>query len=93
MKMKKIVAVLIVIIIVLEGVNIYLANRVSYASFSARKISDAIQRVEEENEELRGEVLKYESLENIASAAAMLGFVSAREFVSLDSPLPLAARK
>lgn len=85
--------ILMAIALSLEGVNIYFANNVSADSIEATKLQARINSYEEENTILKTEILKYTSYEEVASKAAILGFVEPKEYMSLYTPKQVAVQR
>ena len=82
---------LITITVILQVIQVYLANKVSSESVEMVAKQRLISRYEEENDRLRLEVLQNSNLQMIASKAATLGFLDPQEAISLYDPLELAA--
>lgn len=91
--LSKIIVLLAIVAIVLETGNIYLSNIQAVGSISASKQQVAISQVSEENGNLATEVMQLSSLETVSSRAAGLGFVEAKEVISLATPQQLAFKK
>ncbi len=87
---KILLTLLVVAFLLLEGVNIYLSNKVSLESISASKVRNQIAKLQEKNQVLSGEILDYTSYEYIASRAGELGFHEEKDFVSLYAPVQVA---
>ncbi len=93
--MKKINILIIVLVLiagVLQGVNIFLSNKVAADSLEAASLREKIEKLEEKNQLVHAKVLELASLEQIASRAAQLGFVEKDNYISLYSPLEVAVR-
>lgn len=89
-KLNIIIIVLVLATFVLEGVNIFLSNRVSTDSIAASQLQQELARVEQENEILKTKVLEFASFESVASRAAEFGFVEPKDTLSLDAPVEVA---
>ncbi|OIP58253.1 MAG: hypothetical protein COX79_03060 [Candidatus Levybacteria bacterium CG_4_10_14_0_2_um_filter_36_16] len=84
---------LFIVVLILEGINIYLSNKISLDSIKATKITSQIEDLSEKNTLLSSEVIYSLSLDNISSRAAYLGFVEPKEPISFASPLQVALKK
>lgn len=84
---------LFIVVVILEGINIYLSNKISLDSIKATKITSQIDKLSEENTLLSSEVISSLSLDNISSRAASIGFVEPKEPISFASPLQVALKK
>lgn len=94
--MKKINIVIVLLLIVagvLQGVQIFLSNKVAVGSIEAKKIGQEIARLSEENTKLKSEILQYASFDVVASKAAEFGFVETEQYISLYDPLPVAFQR
>lgn len=91
--LNKIIVFLVIVLIVLQGINIFLENRISLESIKSSKLRKEIAIVQERNELLNSQVVQYSSFDMISSRAAELGFVEAKEAISLFAPVPLAIKK
>lgn len=89
--MKKIITLLIITIVVLQAFHVYVSNTVAGDSIEVAAIRSEIKQIEEENTILKTELLSYASFYSIASRAGELGFKDDRNFITLNTPLPLAA--
>jgi hypothetical protein len=94
--MKKIypfIGLLLIITIILEIINVHLANKLDSKSMYASQLQIEYSKLEQDNLILKSQVLKYTSFESIASRAAQLGFAEEKSFVSLYSPAEVALNK
>lgn len=89
----KIITFLFVVVVVLEIGNIYLSNIQAVGSIKAGKLQESISQITEDNGNLATEVMQLSSLEMVASRAADLGFIEAKDTISLYSPQQLALKK
>jgi hypothetical protein len=93
MKRQKIVILgLTLVIFLLTVVRVVVANGISTNGVVLANISQRNETIARENMLLKEKLYRLSSLSNIASEAAKLGFVSNTEYISLNSPLPLAHR-
>jgi cell division protein FtsL len=81
--MEKIVLGLIFVIFVLLLFYIYVANDTSIAGIDLGKIQQAVRTAQKENMILKQQLYTYESYINIASQAAAMGFVPAKQVIYL----------
>lgn len=92
--MKKINVLVLFLVLsttILQGVNVYLSNRLAANSIDASTLQKKISALNEQNQILETKILEASSLEHIASKAASLGFVSnSKNYISLYSPLEVA---
>lgn len=93
MKKYTLLILLFIIAVFLELYNIYLLNKVTTDSIYAPKIQGKISSYEESNMVLKTEILKYSSINMIASRASDLGFVEPKQYISFYAPLTVAVRK
>jgi cell division protein FtsL len=90
-KINLVVLLLIVITLVLQGINIYLSNKIAANSINVSKMQENIDALNEKNQILEAKILDSTSLDHIASRAAQLGFASDnKNYISLYSPLEVA---
>lgn len=92
-KINFIILFLVVSIFVLQLVNIYFINKISTDSIYAGVMRDKIKKYDEENMVIQSEILEYTTITKISSKAEELGFIEAKEFISLYAPLEIAVRK
>ena len=90
-KMNTIVLILFIATVILEVANIFLSNRLTTDSIKATALRDEISVIDEQNQNIRSEILGFTSFDSIASRAATLGFVNAKESISLSSPIEVAS--
>jgi cell division protein FtsB len=91
--MKQLNTVLLVLFIIttlLEGVNIFLSNRVSTDSIEAGQLQKEIAVLNSQNNILRAKVFSYASFDSVASRAAEFGFVQVSAPISVDTPVTVA---
>lgn len=88
-----IVGLLFITALILEGVNIYLSNKISTDSIIASKLQARIDNADEQISALNSEVLKYSSYQVVSNRAMALGFQVTRNYISLYSPLQVAVSK
>lgn len=93
--MKKSIKLALVILIfatiLLEGVHIYLSNRVAETSIEVATIRQDIQELDEKTTSLKTELLNYSSFERISSRAAELGFKDSRDnAIMINAPVKVA---
>lgn len=91
-KLKHFLIFLTVITFLFEGVNVFLSNQVSTESVTVTKLNKEIEELDQQNFTIRGEVLDYTSLEQVASRAAELGFVENKKVISLFEGSHVAIR-
>jgi hypothetical protein len=93
MKKQRIVILgLTLVIFVLTVARVVVANGISTNGVVLADISEKNEKVSRENMLLKERLYKLSSLTHISSEAARLGFVTKTEYISLNSPLPLAHR-
>ena len=93
MKRQRIVILgLTLIIFSLTVVRVVVANGISTNGVVLADISERSEAVFKENMLLKEKLYKLSSLTHLSSEAARLGFVNKTEYISLNSPLPLAQR-
>lgn len=91
MKVKYIFTTLILAVILLEGIQVYLSNRIAGSSIEVARLRQQIETLDEKNTSLKTELLSYASFSRVASRAAELGFQeSKRNVIVLSAPLPVA---
>ncbi len=91
MKTKFLLAILIVIAILLEAVNVYLSNKIASTSIQVAKMREEVRILDERNTSLKTELLSFASFERVASRAAELGFVEGKDStIMLKAPLQVA---
>lgn len=90
---SRLIIFLIIILIFLQGINIFLENKTSLDSIKASKLREEIANLQEKNGIISSQVIQYSSFDTISSRAAELGFVEARQTISLFTPIPLALKK
>lgn len=82
---------LVTAVLVLEGVQVYLSNRIAGTSIEVARLTQEIGVLSEKNTSLKSELLSFSSFERIASRAAELGFIENRnQDISLKAPIPVA---
>lgn len=87
-----VVFMLFLILIVLEGINVYLSNTIAGSSIEASGVRIEISKVDEQITLLRSELYSYSSFDKIASRAAELGFADSKEAMVITAPLPVVLR-
>ncbi len=88
---KLVVALLILATLVLEGIHIYLSNRVAETSIEVAITRQEIQMLDEKTTSLKTELLNYSSFERISSRAAELGFQDSRDnAIMINAPVKVA---
>lgn len=90
--MNFIIGILILVTLVLEGINIFLANQVSTESVSVARLNQEIEELEDKNYILKTQILEYAALDSVASRAAQLGFADNKTVISLYEPATVAIR-
>lgn len=90
-KLNSIAVILLVFTVILEVVNIFLSNGVTTESIMATRMRDDLSALQEQNQNLRSEILQFTSFDTIASRAAQLGFVEGTQSISLNSPFEVAS--
>jgi hypothetical protein len=92
--MKKLVTsssiLLIAIAVITQGVVIYISNTSAADSIRATKVSLKLNELSEENINIESKILTFASYQAVASRAAVLGFESTRDFVSVYDPVTVA---
>jgi len=82
---------LILAALVLEGVHIYLSNRVAETSIEVATVRQEIQELDEKTTSLKTELLGYSSFERVSSRAAELGFKDGRDnAIMINAPVKVA---
>lgn len=90
-KINLVVLLLIITTFVLQGINIYLSNKIAANSINVSKMQENIDALNEKNQILEAKILESTSLDHIASRAAQLGFASDnKNYISLYTPLEVA---
>lgn len=90
-KLKSIFVILLILVVLLEGVQVYLSNRIAGTSIEVAQLQEKIGKLDEKNVSLKSELLTYSSFEHIASRAAELGFIENKnQDISLSAPIPVA---
>lgn len=69
----------------LQIVSINLSDKLAYDGLTVRKIQSNIDKIEEENQVLNVKVLGLTSFETISSKAGELGFVPAKDYITLKN--------
>ncbi len=91
LKVKYLFTILLIITLVLEGVNVYLSNKIAGTSIQVAKAREEVRILDERNTGFRTELLSYTSFEHVSSRAAELGFVEGKEStIMLKTPLQVA---
>lgn len=91
MKTKLILLVLFITVLLLEGTNIYLSNRVAGTSIEVARLTQEVQVLDEKNISLKSELLSFSSYEHVSSRAAELGFIESKDSaIMLSTPLQVA---
>jgi cell division protein FtsL len=81
---------LLVTVLVMEGVNIFLSNRLATDSIEASILKKELAEVTQENNIVRAKVYELSSYESVASRAAEFGFAEAQGTISLDTSVQVA---
>lgn len=89
--MYKIIFILVATVLILQGVSVFLVNTIASGSVEAAHLTAEIEKVEEKNAVIKTELLKYASFASVSSRAAELGFIDSRSFMTVNSPLKVAA--
>ncbi len=88
---KFVIFCLLITTLILEGVNIYLSNKVAETSIEVAIIRQEIQELDEKTTSLKTELLRYSSFEYISSRAAELGFNDTRDnAIMIKTPVKVA---
>lgn len=91
MKLKLIFTTLILTVVLLEGVQVYLSNRIAGTSIEVAQLRSQIEVLDEKNTSLKTQLLSYSSFNNVASRAAQMGFLESRNnVIMIHAPLPVA---
>lgn len=91
MKIKVTLLTLFLTVLLLEGINVYLSNRVAGTSIEVARLTQAVEVMEEKNTSLRSELLSFSSFARVASRAAELGFTEHKDSaIMLSAPLRVA---
>lgn len=85
-----VLSVLFGVIIALSIAQVIVANRISTTGTLLGKVDRNLQKLEEENTKFSEKLLLESSLYQIASSAAMLGFVETKSQIFISRPVPLA---
>lgn len=88
-----IIGTLILTFIATEVINIYLLNSIATDSIYVSQMQDQIRELREENTSIQTQILQQTSIATLSTRARKLGFVDAKEFISLYSPLQVALTK
>lgn len=83
----------ILIIFILSIAKTVVSNRLSTTGIALEKTESELNSYKTQNLVLREKLLAMSSLTNIASKAALLGFVENKSQVILTKPLPLAIKQ
>jgi cell division protein FtsL len=89
-KRKLTIGLLLVTVLVMEGVNIFLSNRLATDSIEASILKKEVALVTQENNIIRAKVYELSSYESVASRAAEFGFAEAESTISLDNSVQVA---
>lgn len=92
MKNRTIISLLIIVILFLAVARVAVLNSMSTNGIELDKMQAEIDMYRKENTILQEKVLEASSLTEVASEAASLGFVDAKNEIYLNTPLPLAKR-
>ncbi|MCL5113680.1 MAG: hypothetical protein M1372_00720 [Patescibacteria group bacterium] len=87
------ITVSIFIILILSIAKTVVSNRLSTTGIVLEKTESELNSYKTQNLVLREKLLAMSSLTNIASKAALLGFVENKSQVILTKPLPLAIKQ
>ncbi|MGE5042314.1 MAG: hypothetical protein ACM3IJ_05440 [Candidatus Levyibacteriota bacterium] len=91
LSLKTLAIGLVTAVILLEGVQVYLSNRIAGTSIEVARLQQEIGVISEKNTALKSELLTFSSFEHIASRAAELGFIENKnQDISLTAPIPVA---
>lgn len=89
--LKKILFLLLSVVVLLEGVQVYLSNRIAGTSIEVARLQTQIKEVDEKNISLKSQLLSLSSFESIASRAAEMGFIENKNSdITLKAPIPVA---
>lgn len=89
--LKKIVVLLVLTVVLLEGIQVYLSNRIAGTSIEVSRLQAQIKELDEKNISLKSQLLSLSSFESIASRAAEMGFVENKtQDITLKAPIPVA---
>lgn len=81
-----------IIILTLSIIRVAVLNSMSTNGIEIDKMQDEIAEYQKENTILQQKILEMSSLTEVASKAAVMGFVPAKNDIYLNAPLPLAKR-
>lgn len=91
MKIKLILTTLFLTVILLEGINVYLSNRVAGTSIEVSRLTQSVEILDEKNISLKSELLSFSSFDRVASRAAELGFTENKDSaIMVNTPLQVA---
>lgn len=90
-RIKVVIVGLIFLVLLLEGVHVYLSNKISEKSVEVATLREQIQVLDEKTTSLKTELLQFSSFERISSRAAELGFQDSKDgTLMVNSPMPMA---
>lgn len=90
-KIKFIIVGLVILVVLLEGIHVYLSNRISEKTIEVATLREQIEVLDEKTISLRTELLQYSSFDRISSRAAELGFQDSKDgTLMVNSPMPMA---
>lgn len=87
------ITISICIIFILSITKTIISNRLSTTGIALEKTEGELNNYKTQNLVLREKLLALSSLANIASKAALLGFVENKSQIFLTKPLPLAIKQ
>jgi cell division protein FtsL len=91
LSLKNMVLGLIALVVLLEGVQVYLSNRIAGTSIEVARLQGEIARIDEKNVSLKSELLSFSSFDHVSSRAAELGFIENKnQDITLKAPIPVA---
>lgn len=74
----------------MQAILAFYSNVVSSESLESMRLKANIKELKDDNLSLNTQILQYTSLEYVSSRAGELGFVSAKSYISLFSPVQIA---
>lgn len=92
-KLYSIVGVLFVAVIVFGMLNLNFSSNVASDSLEIKDIQARVSQLQEDNQILQAKILKFQTMEMLASRASDLGFVEANNYISLHEPVEVAVRQ
>lgn len=89
-KVKFLITTLIAVVLILESINVYLANTLATNSIYVSTLQTKIQEIDSSNLVLSTKILGLASYETVASRASQLGFNEPKDTIVLFSPPQVA---